>query len=90
MARTRVLPEEKAADSTRVKRARSRTRRSRLVIDREICVACAACPSVCHSLALSMKALRLELDEGLCDNCGSCVRACPVAALTLEDRKVSP
>ena len=48
------------------------------------CVACAACPAVCHTLALRMNALELVLDDGLCDNCSLCVRICPVGALYLE------
>ena len=48
------------------------------------CVACAACPSVCHSLALRMNALQLALDGDLCDNCGACIQVCPVGALFFE------
>jgi ferredoxin len=56
----------------------------RLRIRPEECVACAACPSVCHTLALRMDALELVLDEDLCDNCSVCVRVCPVGALYIE------
>lgn len=53
----------------------------RLRIRREECVGCAACPAVCHTLALNMDALELVLDEGLCDNCSMCIHVCPVGAL---------
>lgn len=59
----------------------------RLRIQPEACVACAACPAVCHTLALRMNALELVLDESLCDNCSLCVRICPVGALYLEPAK---
>ena len=59
----------------------------RLRIDRANCVGCAACPSVCHVLALNMDALALELDEGLCDNCSLCIRVCPVGALYFQDEE---
>jgi ferredoxin len=57
----------------------------RLKIDRDECLDCAACPSVCHTLALNMNALTLELDELLCDNCSLCIRVCPTGALYFEE-----
>jgi len=59
--------------------------RCRLRIDYGNCVSCAACPSVCHTIALNMNALTLELEESLCDNCSLCVRVCPVGALYFEN-----
>jgi ferredoxin len=53
----------------------------RLRINRGRCVSCAACPSVCHTIALNMDALTLELDASLCDNCSLCIRVCPTGAL---------
>ena len=61
-----------------------RLKTCRLRIRREDCVACAACPPVCHALALRMDALQLALTEELCDNCGVCISVCPVAALYFE------
>jgi len=59
----------------------------RLRIDRSNCVSCAACPSVCHTLALDMDALTLELNEELCDNCSLCIHVCPTGALHFRDDK---
>lgn len=56
----------------------------RLRIRQEECVGCAACPAVCHTLALRMDALLLVLEENLCDNCSLCLRVCPVGALYFE------
>jgi len=61
-----------------------RTSACRLRIRREECAACAACPPVCHALALRMDALELVIDEDHCDNCSMCIRVCPVGALYLE------
>ena len=47
-------------------------------------MACAACPAVCHTLALRMDSLELVLTEDLCDNCFACIRVCPVGALYVE------
>lgn len=66
------------------KREDARPGRGRLRLRREECVACAACPSVCHTLALRMDALQLAVDENLCDNCGACISLCPVGALYFE------
>jgi ferredoxin len=59
----------------------------RLRINYGSCVSCAACPSVCHTLALDMDALTLELNEELCDNCSLCIRVCPTGALHFRDDK---
>jgi ferredoxin len=61
-----------------------------LRIDYGNCVSCAACPSVCHTLALVMDALTLELHEALCDNCSLCIRVCPTGALYFIDDKAPP
>jgi ferredoxin len=61
----------------------------RLRIDYGNCVSCAACPSVCHTLALDMDALTLRLDEELCDNCSLCIHVCPTGALDFRDDKSS-
>ena len=61
----------------------------RLRIDYGNCVSCAACPSVCHTLALNMDVLTLELDEALCDNCSLCIHVCPTGALYFHGDKSS-
>ena len=65
-------------------RMKEQTTACRLRIRRKDCVGCAACPAVCHTLALNMDALELVLDESLCDNCSMCIHVCPVGALYLE------
>jgi ferredoxin len=60
----------------------------KLRVDYSDCVCCAACTSVCHTLALNMEVLVLELKEELCDNCSLCIRVCPTGALYFADQKV--
>ena len=62
----------------------------RLRIDYGSCVCCAACVSVCHTIALRMEILTLELEEDLCDNCSLCVRVCPTGALFFHKEKPTP
>ena len=64
---------------------RSKPTGCRIEIGLEECEACAACTAVCHSFALTMKALTLELDGALCDNCSLCVYVCPTGALSLTE-----
>ena len=61
----------------------------RLRIDYGNCVSCAACPAVCHTLALRMDVLTLELTDALCDNCSLCIHVCPTGALYFHDDKLS-
>lgn len=56
-----------------------------IVIDRERCLSCAACASVCPTGALEMLELHLVYDQSSCTNCGICVRKCPVGALEMRD-----
>lgn len=53
----------------------------KIVIDRDSCLSCAACPPVCHAAALNLAGLRLELNRKLCDNCLLCTKVCPTGAL---------
>lgn len=55
-------------------------------IDRDTCVQCAGCVSVCPTRALDMHGLDLHCQDRLCIGCDLCVRFCPVVALALETR----
>jgi ferredoxin len=57
----------------------------KLRIEYGSCVSCAACTSVCHTLALNMDSLFLELAPPLCDNCSLCIRVCPTGALYFNE-----
>lgn len=62
----------------------------RISIDRALCLSCAACPPVCHSGALGLRALYLEIDPGLCDNCFLCIPVCPVGAIVRDHGENNP
>jgi len=52
-------------------------------INRDKCIYCGGCTSVCPVTALELKENILTIDEKKCTNCGICVRFCPVGALYL-------
>ena len=62
-----------------------RAGRYHIEIDRQACVQCAGCVSICPTRALDMHGLDLRCQDSLCIGCDLCVRFCPVVALALED-----
>lgn len=53
-----------------------------ILIDKEICVDCGACTSVCPVEALTMdQSARLQFDANKCVDCKLCVVACPTRAI---------
>ena len=61
-----------------------------IVVDRQACTLCMACPQVCPTQALSDAGDRpaLFFTEDSCVQCGLCARACPEQAITLVPRFV--
>ncbi len=53
-------------------------------IDKEKCLRCGACVSVCPFIALNMNEHGLKNDKEKCTLCGICQRICPVAAIKVE------
>ena len=54
-----------------------------VTIDRDTCIGCSACVSVCPVSALSMDGEGKSVcDEGTCIDCGTCVSTCPVSAIS--------
>ncbi|MDR0552682.1 MAG: 4Fe-4S binding protein [Holosporales bacterium] len=55
-------------------------------IDRQKCVCCAMCVSVCPCKAMTISnSGRVSHDKNKCSFCGMCVRACPKEACTFEE-----
>jgi len=55
-------------------------------VDKEKCISCAGCISVCPVTALvfDVEAKNPKCDEKKCINCKNCIRFCPVGALRLK------
>lgn len=68
------LPKEKAKMGT-------------ALLDKDKCIGCGACVSVCASIAGAIKwrksGRKVEVDAAKCLGCGACVKECPVGALSL-------
>jgi pyruvate formate lyase activating enzyme len=66
----------------------SQSGRVQILWDREKCLYCAACVSVCPERAISMTSEPgIRIDEKKCTGCGSCSDCCPGQALTREGER---
>jgi NAD-dependent dihydropyrimidine dehydrogenase PreA subunit len=50
-------------------------------VDKNICVGCQACVSVCPVDAIRMEDGKAVVDPEKCIDCGTCVAECPVKAI---------
>jgi ferredoxin len=57
-----------------------------IILDKEKCVNCGVCPSLCITQALGMDESSFELvfDKNKCILCGFCENSCPVNAIRLR------
>jgi len=53
-------------------------------VDKEKCLACGGCISVCPQDALSMEGMKATVDDNKCISCAICIRTCPVGAISGE------
>jgi heterodisulfide reductase subunit A-like polyferredoxin len=53
-------------------------------IDRDKCLRCGGCVSVCPRLALDLHEKGVQNDKGRCNLCGICARLCPVRAIEVK------
>jgi len=56
-----------------------------IIIDRDRCVHCGACISVCPNDVFRFVDWQLVLEEEKCSQCGTCVISCPLGALSLAE-----
>jgi len=54
------------------------------IVDRELCLACGGCISVCPQSAISMYGMRAFVTREKCISCAICIRTCPVGAISGE------
>lgn len=55
------------------------------IINRDLCIGCAACVGVCPLGALELdEEGKSVCNEDVCISCGACVDTCPVEAISLE------
>ena len=50
-------------------------------VDREKCMHCGGCVSVCPAMALELREEVLHVYAEKCVSCGNCERVCPVGAI---------
>ncbi|MEM7819647.1 MAG: 4Fe-4S binding protein [Candidatus Aenigmatarchaeota archaeon] len=55
-----------------------------VAVDKNKCISCGGCVSVCPVLALDMNNKFPFCDYKKCTNCNICIRFCPTGALKLE------
>ena len=54
------------------------------IVDRELCLACGGCISVCPQDAITMVARKASVNKENCIGCEICIKTCPVAAICWE------
>ena len=56
---------------------------NKITVDKNKCIYCGGCTSVCPVGALTLKETYIEIDQDKCIQCGACERFCPVGAIKL-------
>lgn len=57
-------------------------RRYIMKVDKNKCLGCGACASMCPVGAITMKGGKAEINKKKCIKCGTCKDICPVGAIT--------
>ncbi|MFB6089147.1 MAG: DUF362 domain-containing protein [Candidatus Aenigmatarchaeota archaeon] len=56
-------------------------------IDKEKCLRCGGCVSVCPTGALDLTEHGIEIDKEKCIECGNCEDFCPVGSIKITEEK---
>jgi ferredoxin len=59
--------------------------RGSISLDKDKCIDCGSCLSICPTDALHSEDFSIELDEAKCILCRACIKVCPVKALKMEN-----
>ena len=54
------------------------------IVERDLCLACGGCISVCPQDAITMTARKASVNKENCIGCEICIKTCPVAAICWE------
>lgn len=54
-------------------------------INKEECIACGTCVSVCPVSVISEKEGKFEINPDECIDCGACAASCPVGAIAPDE-----
>lgn len=57
-----------------------------IIVDRDICIDCGVCTSLCitRALTLDKKSCKLDFDKDKCILCELCINCCPVSAIKVH------
>jgi len=59
-------------------------KRGLLMVDKDKCIGCGVCESVCRFGAIKMVDGKSVIDEKKCTKCGACENVCPVQAIKIK------
>lgn len=54
------------------------------VVNRDNCLACGGCISVCPQAAISWNGNKAHVDQDNCISCAICIKTCPIGAISEE------
>lgn len=58
-----------------------------MIVNKDKCLSCGACASMCPVGAISMKSGKAEINKKKCIKCGACRDICPVSAISDQDKE---
>ena len=53
------------------------------MVDKEKCIGCGACASICPQGAIKLKNGKAEINPEKCVKCGACQNFCPMSAIDI-------
>ncbi len=75
---------DKFVDAIRKEGVIAEELKDRINLEREKCIDCGACVSLCPVSALVMKNFEVGVEDEKCILCGRCINSCPFKALSIK------